>query len=157
MAKLIGEVVGLVLVIAFIVWKIRPPLKRLMAQQEEGIRTSIAAADAAEAAATHQLERARRSLEAARDDAAAIVELARRTAEQIHAEAERRGAAVYERLVESAASEADLERQRVRHEIMNEVGTVVMAATERVVAAEADGERQRALVSEAIGAAEAMS
>ena len=57
----------------------------------------------------------------------------------------------------SAAAEADFAVKRARDEVTRQVGAVVMAATERVVAAELDVARQRTLIGETIDAAEAMA
>ena len=51
----------------------------------------------------------------------------------------------YDRLVASAAAEAEFERQRAREEVTRQVGAIVMAATELVVAAEIDATLQRVL------------
>jgi len=59
--------------------------------------------------------------------------------------------------VASAAAEADFERQRGREDVSREIGSIVMVATERVVAAEIDASLQRAFISDAIDAAEAMA
>ena len=56
----------------------------------------------------------------------------------------------------SADAEADFERQRAREEVMRQVGAIVMAATELVVAAEIDSSLQREFIGETIDAAEAM-
>ncbi len=156
-AKFIGECVGLLLVFAFIAWKVAPPLKRLMDRQEDTIRSSIDSADQARAEAEAQLETARSRLEAAHDEAAVILDQARRTAAQLEAEGAQRGEEDYLRLVANAEVEAEFERQRAREEVTRELGQVIMAATARVVEAELDAARQRSLISEAIDAAEAIS
>lgn len=157
MAKFIGECVGLLLAFVFIAWLVWPLLKKMMVAQEESIRLSISSADEARDAAATELIAAKDRLEAARDDATSILEQARRTADQLRAEGVARGEDEYERLLESAAAEAEFERQRAREEVMREIGVIVMAATERVVTAELDVGRQRGLIGEAIDAAEAMA
>jgi F-type H+-transporting ATPase subunit b len=87
----------------------------------------------------------------------AIIEQAHETSAQLRLEGERRGREEYERLVASAAAEADFERQRAREEITREIGSVVVAATERVVAAEMDLPFQRAFIAETIAVAETMA
>lgn len=157
MAKFIAECAGLLLVFAFIAWKVWPPLSRMMAKQEASIRSSIESADEARSTAEVELEAARARLASAHGDAGAITDQARQTAAQLRAEGERRGAEEYERLVQSAKAEIEFERQRAREEVTREVGAVVMAATEQVVRAELDLQRQHGLISEAIDAAEAMA
>jgi F-type H+-transporting ATPase subunit b len=118
---------------------------------------SISSADAALETSQRTLAEARTALETAHCDATSIVERARETSAQLLLEGERRGREEYERLIMSAAAEAEFERQRARAEVTREVGAIVMAAAERVVAAEIDETLQRAFISETIDAAEAMS
>jgi F-type H+-transporting ATPase subunit b len=103
------------------------------------------------------LDEARAALEAAHSEAVAIIERAHETSAQLLLEGERRGREEHDRLVASAAAEADFERKRARDEVTREIGAVVMAATELVVAAEVDASLQRAFISETIDAAEAMA
>jgi F-type H+-transporting ATPase subunit b len=103
------------------------------------------------------LAEAREALEAAHTEATAIVERAQETSAQLGLEGERRGRDEYDRLVTSAAAEAEFERQRAREEVTRQVGAIVMAATEQVVAAEVDASVQRAFISETIDTAEAMA
>jgi F-type H+-transporting ATPase subunit b len=103
------------------------------------------------------LAEAREALDGAHSEAIAIIGRAKETSAQLRSEGERRGQDEYERLVASAAAEAEFERQRAREEVTRDVGAIVMAATERVVAAEIDFPLQRAFISETIDAAEAMA
>ena len=112
MASYVAELVGFLLLFAFIYRYVRPPLKRLMAKQAEAIRSSISTADAAVENGERMLAEARAALEQARLEATAIIERAHETSAQLRLEGERRGREEYERLVASAASEVDLERQR---------------------------------------------
>ena len=129
-----------------------------MNAQAESIRSSLASADAAaESGRQRMLAEARAALEAAQAEATAIIERAHETSAQLRLEGERRGREEYDRLVASAAAEAEFERQRAREEVTRQIGAIVMAATELVVAAEIDASRQRTLISETIDAAEAMA
>jgi F-type H+-transporting ATPase subunit b len=103
------------------------------------------------------LAEARAALEAARAEVSSIIDRAHETSAQLRLEGERRGREEYDRLVASAAAEEDFERQRAREDVTREIGAIVMAATERVVAAEVDASLQRAFISETIDAAEAMA
>jgi F-type H+-transporting ATPase subunit b len=153
----LAEVIGFVLLGLFIYRYVRPPLKKMMSQQAETIRTSIASASAVQEAAERALADARSALESAQADATAIVESAHQTSAQLRLEGERRGREEHDRLVARVAVEAEFERQRARQEVTRQVGAIVMAATELVVAAELDAARQRSLIGEAIDAAEAMA
>jgi F-type H+-transporting ATPase subunit b len=103
------------------------------------------------------LTEARAALEAAHAEVTAIIDRAHETSAQLRLEGERRGREEYERIVASAAAEAEFERQRALAEVTREIGAIVMAATERVVATEIDASLQRAFISETIDAAEAMA
>jgi len=153
LAELFGFLLFLFVTFRF-VW---PLLRQQMDKQSDSIRLSISSADAALETSQRMLAEARAALEAAHSDATSIVERAHETSAQLLLEGERRGREEYERLVMSAAAEAEFERQRARAEVTREVGAIVMAAAERVVAAEIDETLQRAFISETIDAAEAMS
>jgi len=157
MESYLAEVVGFLLLLAFIYRYVRPPVKRLMAKQAEAIRSSITSAEAAVEGGERMLAEARAAFEEAHAQATAIIEQAHETSAQLRLEGERRGREEYERLVASAAAEADFERQRAREEITREIGSVVVAATERVVAAEMDLPFQRAFIAETIAVAETMA
>jgi F0F1-type ATP synthase membrane subunit b/b' len=103
------------------------------------------------------LAEARAALEAAHSDATAIIERAHETSAQLLLDGEHRGREQYDRLVTSAAAEGDFERHRAQEEVTRQVGAIVMAATEVVVAAEIDASLQRAFIGETIDAAEAMA
>ncbi|MGA3354717.1 MAG: F0F1 ATP synthase subunit B [Acidimicrobiales bacterium] len=157
MASYLAEVFGFLLLLAFTYRYAWPLLKRLMDSQAESIRSTLASSDAARDNGQRMLSEARDALEAARSEAEVIVERAHETSAQLRLEGERRGQEEHDRLVASAAAEAQFERQRAREEITREIGAIVMAATERVVAAEVDASLQRAFISETIDAAEAMA
>ena len=77
---------------------------------------------------------------------------ANRTAEQVRADAEARGAVEYERIVGSAEAEVELARQRAVEEAANRLGELVMDVVERVIGREVDAEAHRDLIEEAVGA-----
>ena len=158
MASYLAEVVGFLLLIflsyRYFPW---PWLKTLMEHQAEAIGSALSSADAARDSAQRSLTEARTALEQAHSEATTIIERAHETSAQIRLDGERRGREEYDRLVASAAAEAEFERQRSRQEVTHEIGAIVMAATEAVVAAEVDASLQRAFISETIDVAEAMA
>ncbi|HLI43796.1 MAG TPA: F0F1 ATP synthase subunit B [Acidimicrobiales bacterium] len=148
------EWIAFVAVLAFFARVILPPLRRAMNEREASIRSNIQAAEDARREAAQLVEQRREALEAARNEARQIVDQANEVAEQLKEEGRQRGQAEYERLVQAARSEIELERQRARDEVMGEVGELVLRAAERVIGSGLDGERHRALVDEAIAAAQ---
>ena len=157
MASYLAEVVGFLALIVLTYHYLWPMLRKMMDQQEESIRSSLASADKARDGAKSMLVEAHDAVGAAQGEVAVILERARETSAQIVAEGERRGHQEHQRLLANAALEAEFERSRAREKVSRQIGVIVMAATERVVAAEIDHELQEALVQETIDAAEAMA
>jgi F-type H+-transporting ATPase subunit b len=157
MASYLAEVVGFLLLLAFTYRYAWPLLKKLMDTQAESIRTSLSSSDASRESGLRMLGDARQALERAHSEAGSIIAQAHETSAQILREGERRGREEYDRLVASAAAEAEFERQRAREEVTRQIGAIVMAATEHVVAAELDASLQRAFIAETIDVAEAMA
>ncbi len=157
MASYLAEVFGFLLLLAFTYRYAWPLLKKLMDSQAESIRNSLSSSELARDSGQRMLAEARQALEKAHLEAGAIVQRAQETSGQLRLEGDRRAQQEYQRLVASAAAEAEFERQRAREEVTRQIGAIVMAATERVVAAEVDTSLQRAYISETIDAAEAMA
>jgi F-type H+-transporting ATPase subunit b len=151
------ELIGFVLTLALIAKFPLPLLRKAMADRANHIRNSIESAEQARAEAEALAKERRDLLEHARAEARSIVDQANEIAEQLREEGRQRGQEEYERLVASAQSEIDLERQRARDEVMADVSALVLQAAERVVGAGLDDARHRALVDEAISAAQAGS
>jgi F-type H+-transporting ATPase subunit b len=149
------ELVAFLLVLAFVAKVVLPPLRKVMNEREAHIRNSIQGAEDATREADELAKRRRELLEAARQEAREIVDQANEIAEQLREEGRQRGIDERERLVASAQADIDLERERARSEVMNELGSLVLEAAERVIGAGLDDERHRALVEEAISAAQA--
>lgn len=157
MASYLAEVLAF-LVLCYLTYRyVWPWLSKAMDRQAESIRSSLSSADASLESGQSMLTDARAALEAAHSDVAAIIARAHETSAQLLLEGERRGREEYERLVAAAASEATFERQRALEDVIRQIGAVVMSATERVVAVEMDAALQRAFISQAIDAAEAMA
>lgn len=148
-----AELVGFVVFIAIILWKVVPAAQRMLDRRREAIRSTIDGAAVMLKAAEEELERRKALLEEARREAEVIRERAVATAAQLLADGHVRAAQEYDRLVEAAGGEIERERQRAREEVSRQIGAIVVDAAERVVRAEIDAARQRALVDEVISAA----
>lgn len=149
----IAELVAFLLVVAFVAKVVVPPLRKVMNDREAHIRNSIEAAESTRRQADELAAQRRALLEGARQESRTIVEQANETAEQLREDGRKRGQEEFERLVSSARSEINLERERARSEVMSDLGALVIEAAERVIGAGLDDERHRALVDEAIAAA----
>jgi F-type H+-transporting ATPase subunit b len=148
------ELIGFLLVLWIISKYALPPLRKAMADRAEYIRSSIQGAEDAKRDAEQLAGRRRELLEAARAEARDIVDQANEIAEQLKEEGRQRGQEEHDRLVTRAQLEIDLERERARADLMADLGSLVLEAAERVIGAGLDGKRHRALVDEAIVAAQ---
>lgn len=148
------ELITFLIVLYVFARKILPYLRKAMNEREAQIRNTIQAAEDARREAAKAVEQRKESLEAARQEARQIVDQANETAEQLRDEGRAKGQEEYERLVQAARAEIELERQRARDEVMSDVGALVLRAAERVIGAGLDDDRHRALVDEAIAAAQ---
>jgi F-type H+-transporting ATPase subunit b len=148
------ELIAFVLVLGFVAKYVLPPLRKAMDERAEHIRSSIQAAEDAKRDAETLAARRREQLEAARQEARSIIDQANATADQLREEGRQRGQAEYERLLANARVDIEQERQRARDEVMEDVGALVLRAAEQVIGGALDAESHRALVSEAIAAAE---
>jgi F-type H+-transporting ATPase subunit b len=148
-----GELVGFVLFVGLILWKVAPPLLRLLDKRRDTIRSTIEGAAAMLQAAEEELEHRKALLEEAEAEAVVIRERAAATAAQLRADGHERAEEEYARLVAAADDEIGRERQRALGEVSQEVGRIVVDAAERVVRAELDAASQRSLVDQVIEAA----
>ncbi|HXY43123.1 MAG TPA: F0F1 ATP synthase subunit B [Acidimicrobiales bacterium] len=151
------ELIAFLIVLWIVAKYVLPPLRKAMDERADHIRNSIQAAEDAKREADELASRRRELLEGARQEARAIIDQANEIAEQLREDGRRRGVEEHDRLVASAQVEIDLERDRARSEVMSELGSLVLEAAERVIGAGLDDERHRALVEEAITAAQASS
>jgi F-type H+-transporting ATPase subunit b len=152
MTSFIIEVVVFLVLVYFIVKKLFPVVGAMMAKQQEQIRSSLQAADQAQADALAADDERRSVLEEARQTAQEIVAQANRTAEAVRIDAQARSQSEYERIVGSAASEVALARQRAVEEAANRLGLIVMDVVESVIRREVDAEAHHGLIEEAVSA-----
>ncbi len=150
----LAELVAFLLIVLFFAKVILPPLRKAMSEREAHIRNSIEAAEQARLDALDTARERHEALEAARLEARQIVDQANEVAEQLRIEGRDRGQEEYDRLVAAARAEIELERQRAHDEVMTDIGELVLRAAESVIGGGLDDERHRALVNEAIVAAQ---
>lgn len=148
------EILGIVIVAALIWRYIAPPLNKVMAKKLESIKGQLAAGAEARAESEHLVEERKNALAAATVEAGQIVEQAKRSADFLLSDGVRRAEEEYGRIIGRIEHEVEAARSRARQEVLNELGAVVVAATEVVVRAELDGTSHHRLINEAITATE---
>ncbi len=155
MTSFIIELVVFLVLIYFIVKKIFPVVGAMMAKQQEQIRSSLQAADQAQADASAADDERRAVLEETRRTAQEIVAQANRTAEAVRVDAQGRSQSEYERIVGSAEAEVALARQRAVEEAAKRLGEIVMDVVERIIRREVSAEAHHDLIDEAVSALDA--
>jgi F-type H+-transporting ATPase subunit b len=146
------ELVVFIVIVVYLWRKAGPFIKTAMEKTQEKIRASLEAADKAAAdAAAVDVER-HAKLEEARRTAEEILAQADRTAEAVRTGAQARGQQEYERIVGSAEAEVALARQRAVEEAANRLGQIVMDLAENVISREVSAEAHHELIEEAVTA-----
>lgn len=151
------EWVAVALVAWFIVRYVVPPMRRLMDQQITSIRDQLAAGERARKEGEEILAERRSALERARSDAEVILTQARRNAESVANEGQVRAEQEYEHALHRAEAAIELALTQVREDVIARVGSAVVQAASKVVAAELDLWNHHRLIGEAIAAAESES
>ena len=127
------------------------PIQKMLDERRESIRRAIDEADRARDEARSLLEEHRSLIGQARSDAEAILAEARRTRESMEQRMREETEAERQRRLEETRREIAAETQRALEQIRSEVADLTLEATSIVVGRTLDSERDRELISEAIG------
>jgi F-type H+-transporting ATPase subunit b len=151
-STLIVELLAFLIVLAVIGKYALPPLKKMLDERAELIRQELEAPDEAKADANAADEERRHALEEARQQAREIVAQANRTAESLRADSQTTAQAEHDRIVNNAAVEVALARQRAVEEAAERMGELVLDVVERIIGREVNTEAHRDLIDEAVAA-----
>ena len=127
------------------------PIQKMLDERREHIRRSIEEADNARDEARKLLEEHRALIGQARTDAESILAEARKTRESMEQRMREETEAERQRRLEETRREIAAETQRALEEIRSEVADLTLEATSIVVGRKLDADRDRELISEAIG------
>ncbi|HEY5122084.1 MAG TPA: F0F1 ATP synthase subunit B [Acidimicrobiales bacterium] len=143
-------------VVVIILWVVTkyalPMLNAAIEARQDKIRTALAAADEARAAADAAGDERARVLNEAREQARDIVTNAQALSDQVKAESGARGQAEYDRIVAQANAEVASARQRAIDEASAKIGEIVFDLVAKVVGREVDQAAHQDLVREAVAA-----
>ena len=143
-------------VVVIILWVVTkyalPMLNAAIEARQDKIRTALAAADEARAAADAAGDERARVLNEAREQARDIVTNAQALSDQVKAESGARGQAEYDRIVAQANVEVAAARQRAIDEASARIGEIVFELVAKVVGREVDQSAHQDLVREAVAA-----
>jgi len=127
------------------------PIQQMIDARREQIARSIEEADNARAEARQLLEEHRALMQEARGDAEQILAEARKTREAMETRMREETEAERQRRLEETRREIAAETQRALEQIRNEVADLTLEATSIVVGQKLDSDRDRELISHAIG------
>jgi F-type H+-transporting ATPase subunit b len=127
------------------------PIQQLIDNRREQIAQSIAEADNARAEARRLLEEHRALIQQARGESEQILAEARKTRESMEQRMRDETEAERQRRLEETRREIAAETQRALEQIRNEVADLTLEATSIVVGQKLDSDRDRELISQAIG------
>lgn len=143
-------------VVVIILWVVTkyalPMLNTAIESRQDKIRTALAAADEARAAADAAGDERTRVLNEAREQARDIVANAQALSDQVKAESGTRGQVEYDRIVAQANAEVASARQRAIDEASAKIGEIVFDLVAKVVGREVDQAAHQDLVREAVAA-----
>jgi len=126
-------------------------IQKLIDERREQIRRSIEEADNARDEARSLLEEHRKLIGEARSQGEEILTEARRTRDAMEQRMREETEQERQRRLEETRKEIASETARALEQIRNEVADLTLEAASRVVGRSLDGERDRDLISEAIG------
>jgi F-type H+-transporting ATPase subunit b len=127
------------------------PIQKMLDDRREQIRRSIEEAENARAEARKLLEEHRQLIGQARTDAEAILGDARKTAEAMGQRMREETEVERQRRLEETRREISAETARALEQIRSEVADLTLEATAIVVGKKLDSDRDRELITEAIG------
>ena len=127
------------------------PIQKMIDERREQIRRSLEEADVARDESRKLLEEHRRLIGEARGEAEQILAEARRTRESMELRMREETEQERQRRLEETRKEIAAETARALEQIRAEVAILTVEATSRVVGRTLDADRDRELISEAIG------
>ena len=127
------------------------PIQKTIDERREQIRRSIEEADNARDEARSLLEEHRKLMHEARGEAESIIAEARKTRDAMEIRMREETETERQRRLEETRREIAAETARALEQIRNEVADLTLAATSIVVGRTLDSDRDRELITEAIG------
>lgn len=151
-ATFFPELLVFLVIVGVIAKKVVPPLNRAMLARQQHIAESLEVIETAKRIQSDTDAAVAAELDEARALARETVDNAHRLAEQIEAEARRTGEEEYARLVGRAQAEIDRSRAQAEAAVISQLAELVVATAERVIEAEIDPARHRALIDQTLSA-----
>lgn len=138
--------IAFVILLAFMVWKGFPMVKRAMDARADKIRADLDAAETAKTDALRTQSEYETRLAEASAEASRIIDEARDRALQLEGDLQARAEADIAEQRARAAADIEAGRRQAIADLRSEVSAIAIGAAERVVGAGLDAERHRALI-----------
>ncbi|HZU73479.1 MAG TPA: F0F1 ATP synthase subunit B [Acidimicrobiales bacterium] len=146
----IVELVAFLLVLAALRRWVLPPVNRIMQERQDTIRKALEDAEEARRRSEQAEADYRKAIDEARTEARRLVDEANRVAEDMRTEARGRAEQEYQRIIDRASGDIAASVSRATEELRQQVGSLVVAAVERVVSESFDDERHRQLIDRTV-------
>lgn len=156
--ELVAGIIAFAIVFVLVWWKVRPAIAETLAARQEAITGQLTEAEKAKTEAESLLSDYKQQLASAKDEANKIVDGAKQAAETVKTDIVAKAEAEAAGIVAKAREEAASEKERVSGQIRDEVMSLSMALTKKVVAEGIDEATQKRLVErfiDDVGAMEA--
>ena len=145
---LIGQLIAFAIFTWFCMKFVWPPITAAMDARQKKIAEGLDAAGRAERDLKLAQEKAADMLRETKQTAAEIIEKANKTANEIVEEAKQQARAEGERLLASAKTEIELEVNRVKDDLRNQVSVLAVAGAEKILGATVDAKAHNNLVEQ---------
>jgi len=146
----IVELITFVIMLAILARYVYPEIVKLAEARQLAIAQQLREAEEARGQAEQRLQDASAKLDDARKTAQSVIDAATKSGEQLRQELKQKAEEESKRTVEAARKEIEAERERAVQSVRNEVASLVVAATEKVIGETLDDDKHRKLIERAI-------
>jgi F-type H+-transporting ATPase subunit b len=146
----IVELITFLVMMAVLARWIYPRIVELAEARQRLIAEQLTEAEKSRAEAEAQLKEAEAKLAEARKTAQSVIEAATKSGEQLRQELKQKAEEEAKRLGDTARKEIEADRERAIQSVRNEVASLVVAATEKVIGETLDGDKHKQLIERAI-------
>jgi F-type H+-transporting ATPase subunit b len=146
----IVELITFLVMMAVLARWVYPRIVELAEARQRLIAEQLTEAEKSRADADARLKEAEAQLTEARKTAQAVIEGATKSGEQLRQELKQKADEEAKRITEAARKEIEAERERAIQAVRNEVASLVVSATEKVIGETLDEVKHKQLIDRAI-------
>jgi F-type H+-transporting ATPase subunit b len=144
--EIVWAVISFAIVFGLLAWKAWPAIKKALKDREDRVRGDLERAEQARVEAEQSLEEYRHQLAEARNEAAAIIEQARESADEVRRELIAKAEADAAELRSRAADDIRLATERAMSELHGKVADLSIELAEKVIEQNLDRDVQIRLI-----------